>query len=150
MLKKRQIVEVFLFRRSESEMLEYLLLRRTNDRGGFWQPVTGKVEGMETLEQAAVREVREETGITLVDQIIPTGYSFNFSDSRGINTEFVFGGRIDLGIEAKLSHEHDSKIWANRERAIEMLRWPENREGLNKLHEILVKKPTRSREVRKA
>ncbi len=39
-----------------------LLLRRTEARGGFWQPVTGKLEPGESPERAAARELREETG----------------------------------------------------------------------------------------
>ena len=42
--------------------LEVLLLERA-DRPGFWQSVTGSQMEGETLEQTAVRELHEETGI---------------------------------------------------------------------------------------
>jgi dihydroneopterin triphosphate diphosphatase len=42
--------------------LEILLLERTG-YPGFWQSVTGSLEGGETPVQAAVREIAEETGI---------------------------------------------------------------------------------------
>ena len=50
-----------------------LVQRAQPPYAGMWAPVTGFVEAGETLEQAAVREVREEVGIALnVQDLIPT------------------------------------------------------------------------------
>lgn len=59
-----------------------LLLQRTAARGGFWQPVTGKVEPGEMPLQAAQRELREETGFQI--EVKPLGYehAFAFRDLR--------------------------------------------------------------------
>jgi len=42
--------------------LQVLIMERT-DKAGFWQSVTGSVEGDETPYEAAIREVKEETGL---------------------------------------------------------------------------------------
>ncbi|HWU66702.1 MAG TPA: NUDIX domain-containing protein, partial [Methylophilus sp.] len=42
--------------------LQVLLLERA-DKAGFWQSVTGSTEAGETPYDAAIREVKEETGL---------------------------------------------------------------------------------------
>ncbi|MFO1444112.1 NUDIX domain-containing protein [Bacillus sp. Bva_UNVM-123] len=43
--------------------LYFLLLKRSQKRGGFWQPVSGGVEKFEPPIQSVKREIFEETGI---------------------------------------------------------------------------------------
>ena len=54
-----------------------LLLQRLASRGGFWQPVTGKVEPGESPLQAAQRELGEETGFQV--EVQPLGYEHAFA-----------------------------------------------------------------------
>jgi lipoyl(octanoyl) transferase len=57
-----------------------LLLRRTAERGGFWQPVTGRVEAGETPTRAASREAREETSEPLAVRGLGYVHSFALGD----------------------------------------------------------------------
>ena len=52
----RQVL-VYLYRRTSDGRLEFLLLKRTERHGGFWQGVSGAPEREETDAEAAIREV---------------------------------------------------------------------------------------------
>ncbi|MBI4203394.1 MAG: dihydroneopterin triphosphate diphosphatase [Betaproteobacteria bacterium] len=103
--------------------LEVLLLERA-DRPGFWQSVTGSQDAGETLEQTAVREIREETGLDarqyrLVDWKKRNEYeiyqSWRHRYAPGIthNTEHVFGLLVPGPLAVTLAlNEHLRYEWA--------------------------------------
>ena len=59
------VIDVYPFRRAENGV-EFLLLKRVASvrLGGTWQAVHGRIEAGETAWQAALRELKEETGLT--------------------------------------------------------------------------------------
>lgn len=122
------------------ETPKVLLLRRTVRLGGFWQGVTGAPLDGESLNDAAIRELREETGFEangLVD--LKFSYSFPVSDEyrhlyRYDVTEIpehVFFTEVQEEAP-KLSGEHDRWSWFTFPRARELLKYENNRVALDK------------------
>jgi len=135
-------VQGILFRRTDG-MLEYLLLKTTSEREGFWQPVTGGLEEGETRVEALKREVSEETGIKNIVRIAENVDYFEYTDAHFIKgfdhiEEYVFGVEVDpnerIVIDGK---EHSEFKWCSFQEAMQLLKWEENKRALSRLNEIL-------------
>jgi dihydroneopterin triphosphate diphosphatase len=137
---------VVIFSDSESER-RYLLLKRVANYGGFWQSVTGSLEGDETHKKAAIRETIEETGISASEaDLIELGIVNTFEiapqwRSRyepGVthNEEVCFALKIyesDIRLDPI---EHDSWCWVPFEQAMDMLYWESNKRALAAAHAL--------------
>lgn len=128
--KTRRKVQVHLCRiDSESGRPLFLVLRRTPEKNGVWQPVTGNVDSGEELQKCACRELEEETGITDVSNCVPVG-EFTFEKKGVTFNETVFLARTRQ-TEVTLSWEHDSFRWAPYEEARKLIDFDSNKSGLD-------------------
>lgn len=126
-------VEVIVFKIINGEIL-FLLLKRTEQRGGFWQPVTGGVHEGESLVEAVKRELLEETGIKDFIHIYNDIHSFEFDlEKYGTLKECVFGVRIADNIDAELSPEHTEMKWCSLDESLDLLKYDGNKVGFKKL-----------------
>lgn len=129
---------------------QYLLLHRNPNAAlglpSFWQGVTGALEESETLEQAANRELAEETAlVTAKLERVDYSYSFPIQDqwrklyAHGIEwiVEHVFIAHVDPHQDPTLSLEHDRWQWCTADEALERLTYPENVEALKRCRKIL-------------
>jgi dATP pyrophosphohydrolase len=135
-----ETVLVYLWRRRDDP--EFLLLRRTPDRGAFWQGVSGHVESGESPAAAAVREVREETGLSIAAVDGPLDqYRFEpASEPRGnacprrVALEWVFAAEAPDNWGPELDeHEHDCARWCSFEVSRRLLHWENNVRALERL-----------------
>jgi dATP pyrophosphohydrolase len=134
-------IEAIIFRKCGSKV-EYLLLRRTPERNGFWQPVTGGVEEGETRMEALHREIREETGVKNVLTVIEDLFHFEFSDPNPTD-EYVYGVEVSPSDEIVFDREeHTDYRWCSFREALQLLTWEENKTALRRLHKIQTKHST--------
>jgi len=135
--------------------LEVLLIERA-DKPGFWQSVTGSKDTEdEPLEQTAIREVEEETGIRVVERPLAANevQAGNLSDWRisnvyeiypvwrhryapGVtrNTEHVFGLLVPRDAPIQLApREHLRHVWLPYREAADRCFSPSNAEAILQL-----------------
>ena len=133
-------VEAIVFKKIPTGEFLFLMLKRSPERGAFWQPVTGNVEEGETFEHAALREVKEELGITEIVRLIDTEYSYEFNDNGLDQFERIFGVEVSPDKSVTLSSEHTEYAWATMEEALNtFLKYPGNKEGLRRLYQRVTK-----------
>ena len=128
-MKTGKQIEVFCFKKQDNDIF-YLLLKRIPTRGDFWQPITGGNEEGESLIDTVLREIYEETGIKNSLRIIETGFSFKFNDNGRDHEEFCFGVEVDPNIEIVISEEHNEYRWLDKQSAMKLLVWENNKKSL--------------------
>ena len=106
-----------------------VLLMERADAPGLWQSVTGSQDAGETLEQTAIREVREETGLDatrfeLTPWDIENRYEIyerwrhRYAPGVTHNTEHVFGLCLPTQVPIKLAPpEHLQYVWLSPDEA---------------------------------
>ncbi len=117
--------------------VKFLILKRSQEDGDFWQPLTGTLEEGETLKGCLLRELKEETGIEKVVKVSDEVWRFNWLKGNDVITEFVFGIELYPGSEITLDpKEHSDFGWYDFNEAVDML----GRENNKKAFEIFYNK----------
>jgi 8-oxo-dGTP pyrophosphatase MutT (NUDIX family) len=116
---------------------KYLLLHYTS---GHWDFPKGHVEEGETEKETAIRELKEETGITKIE-IMPNfreTFSYYFSVHKQTKKkEVVFFLMRTPQEKVTLSHEHKGFEWLEYNDAIERLTFKNAKFLLKKANELL-------------
>lgn len=127
-----------------------LLMHRAED--GYWHVVAGVVEYGEGITDAALRELREESGLIgaqLMDLGPPVRYpitaelrqQYDYPPDLREVTVYSFAARAPAGWEPTLNEEHDEYRWAMIDEAVSLLHWPEARGAARSLATRLATRP---------
>ena len=109
---------IVLFRKEESKNL-FLLLHYPS---GHWDFVKGKMEKGESTHQTAVRETKEETGITDITFVenFEEWIQYNFKyQGELVQKKVVFFLAETKTEEVKISHEHSDYTWMDYNSSME-------------------------------
>ena len=135
-------VDVWPFRGS-ADTAEFLLLHRSGRDGSpFWQGVSGWIEDGELPHLAALRELREETGLEAMELYTVDSVFDLYAWRRGTVEGIVpFGALVDGGREPTLSDEHDDWCWATLAAAVELVPYELQRTALRRIGADLLARP---------
>ncbi len=116
-----------------------LLLRRsdTDDRRPLqWDFPGGLLDPGESLEEGAIREVREESGISIenVKMIFaktePMTWSKDSKEYRANAVRMYYAAHTEI-TDISLSFEHSESIWVALDKALELLEYPRHKEVIS-------------------
>jgi dATP pyrophosphohydrolase len=98
---------------------------------GAWETVHGRIEAGEEPEDAAVREVGEETGLKILRLYNVTVQPFYLHKLHVVELAVVFAAFVDSTAPVTLGEEHTQHEWLTSNGAAERFFWPRERASLS-------------------
>ena len=136
-MREQKSAGIVLFRNASNKN-EFLLL---NYPQGHWDFIKGKVEQNETLHETAIRETKEETGISnikLIDGFKESvEYDFRFKN-EDIHKKVIFFLAKTYTKKIRLSDEHFDYIWLGYNNALKKITHENAKNVLIKANEFLL------------
>jgi dATP pyrophosphohydrolase len=131
------VVDVYIIRPS----WQVLVLQRAAGTRcpGSWETVHGHIERerVELPEVAAVREVREETGLTVERLYNVTVQPFYLHRYKAVQLAVVFAAFVAEESHIALGPEHQRAEWLTVDEALARYTWPRSRAALNDIVDLL-------------
>ena len=132
------VVDVYVIRPYRTDWLVLSLQRSRGTRcPGSWETVHGRIETDERPEEAAVREVREETGLDLDRLYNVTCQPFYLHTVAVVQMAVVFAAFVTEGSDVRLGVEHERYEWVSVADAAARFTWPREREALEHIRILL-------------
>jgi 8-oxo-dGTP pyrophosphatase MutT (NUDIX family) len=135
-------VDVWPYRLVEGST-EFLLLHRSGRDGApFWQGVSGWIEAGEAPHLAALRELREETGLEATELYSVDAVFDLYAWRRGTVEAIVpFAALVETDAEPRLSDEHDEWRWEALAEAAQLVPYEPQRAALRRISADLLERP---------
>ena len=102
-----------------------------------WETVHGRLEAGEEPEDAAVREVAEETGLAIARLYNVTVQPFYLHSSHTVQLAVVFAALVDEPAQITVGPEHQNAAWLSVSEALERFQWPRERDALREIAHLL-------------
>lgn len=138
MSKNTTIIQNIVYRK-RGDILEVLLLKRTEERGGFWNVVNGTLEDGESIDDCRKRELFEEAGIKNILSWSDEINRFNFDYKGKTMTVMVFAAQVAEDQDIVINNEHTEYKWVGFDEAIEMMKFDDDKQALEKCQALLLK-----------
>ena len=104
---------------------------------GAWETVHGRIEGEERPEEAARRELKEETGLEIDRLYNVTVQPFYLHTLQTIQLAVVFAAFVAEPGEVVLGEEHQTHEWLSFDAAQSRFIWPRERQALSDIRHLL-------------
>lgn len=104
---------------------------------GAWETVHGRIEPGERPEDAAIREVHEETGLAIERLYNVTVQPFYLHATGTVQLAVVFCAFVAEPAAVALGEEHQDYAWLSLEEALARFAWPREREALRDAYHLL-------------
>lgn len=119
------VVDVLIVRRVRGHWRILLLQRADEARSaGAWEIVHGRVEPDESPVDAALREVREETGLELARLYTVRAHQFYVAPADQVHLAVAFCGFVEGPGLVRLGPEHRDAAWVAAAEAARRCAWP--------------------------
>ena len=116
-----------------------LVLQRSEDTRcpGTWETIHGSIDVGEEPEQAALREVAEETGLPIKRLYSVTVQPFYLAKPHVVQLSVGFAAFVGEPGAVVLGTEHRACEWLSVEEALGRFHWPRERDGLRDAVKLL-------------